>query len=79
MQAFPAFGGRMINRRTLAKSLGAAMAISATTTVPATAEADGVRQHGERSNDGGKTWVTEFDLRYKRVRLQPDATSSAPS
>jgi hypothetical protein len=44
-----------------------------------TAEADGVRQHGERSNDGGKTWVTEFDLRYKRVRLQPDATSSAPS
>jgi hypothetical protein len=41
-----------------------------------TAEADGVRQHGERSNDGGKTWVTEFDLRYKRVRLKPDATSS---
>jgi hypothetical protein len=41
-----------------------------------TAEADDVRQHGERSNDGGKTWVTEFDLRYKRVRLKPDATSS---
>jgi hypothetical protein len=40
-----------------------------------TAEADGVRQHGERSNDGGKTWVTEFDLRYRRVRLKPDATS----
>ena len=31
-----------------------------------TREADGVRQHGERSDDGGKTWVTEFDLRYRR-------------
>jgi hypothetical protein len=28
----------------------------------------GVRQHGERSDDGGKTWVTEFDLRYKKAR-----------
>lgn len=24
----------------------------------------GVRQLGERSDDGGKTWTTEFDLRY---------------
>lgn len=32
-----------------------------------TTEADGVRQHGERSDDGGKTWVTEFDLRYKKT------------
>lgn len=35
-----------------------------------TAEADGVRQHGERSDDGGKTWVTEFDLRYKKAARQ---------
>lgn len=34
----------MINRRTLAKSLGAAVAISATTTIPATAEAEDVRR-----------------------------------
>ena len=25
----------------------------------------GVRQLGERSDDGGKTWSTEFDLRYR--------------
>jgi len=30
----------------------------------------GVRQHGERSDDGGKTWVTEFDLRYKKAARQ---------
>jgi hypothetical protein len=27
---------------------------------------DGVRQLGERSDDGGKTWIAEFDLRYRR-------------
>ena len=26
----------------------------------------GVRQLGERSDDGGKTWTAEFDLRYKK-------------
>lgn len=25
-----------------------------------------VRQHGERSDDGGKTWTTEYDLEYRR-------------
>jgi len=25
-----------------------------------------VRQHGEISKDGGKTWTTEFDLEYRR-------------
>ena len=27
---------------------------------------DKVRQHGENSNDGGKTWTTTFDLEYRR-------------
>jgi len=27
---------------------------------------DKVRQHGERSVDGGKTWITEYDLEYRR-------------
>lgn len=27
---------------------------------------DTVRQHGERSADGGRTWTTEYDLRYVR-------------
>ena len=27
---------------------------------------DKVRQHGENSNDGGKTWTTSFDLEYRR-------------
>ena len=27
---------------------------------------DKVRQHGENSNDGGKTWATSFDLEYRR-------------
>jgi hypothetical protein len=27
---------------------------------------DKVRQHGESSNDGGKTWKTSFDLEYRR-------------
>ena len=27
----------------------------------------GVRQLGERSDDGGKTWTMEFDLRYRRA------------
>lgn len=27
---------------------------------------DKVRQHGENSNDGGKTWQTSFDLEYRR-------------
>lgn len=26
-----------------------------------------VRQHGERSADGGKTWTTNFDLTYRRT------------
>lgn len=26
-----------------------------------------VRQHGERSDDGGKTWTTEYDLEYRRT------------
>lgn len=28
---------------------------------------EGVRQHGERSDDQGKTWTTEFDLRYRKA------------
>ena len=28
----------------------------------------GVKQLGETSNDGGKTWTVEFDLRYLRAR-----------
>ncbi|NUT46301.1 MAG: hypothetical protein HOV94_03125, partial [Saccharothrix sp.] len=44
MQALPAFGGRMINRRTLTKSLGAALAVSATTTLPAAADTDHSRR-----------------------------------
>jgi len=28
--------------------------------------ADKVRQHGETSNDNGKTWTTSFDLEYRR-------------
>jgi hypothetical protein len=27
---------------------------------------DKVRQHGESSNDGGKTWKTSYDLEYRR-------------
>ena len=27
---------------------------------------DKVRQHGENSGDGGKTWVTSYDLEYRR-------------
>ncbi len=26
-----------------------------------------VRQHGERSEDGGKSWVTNFDLSYTKT------------
>jgi len=29
---------------------------------------DKVRQHGENSNDGGKTWTTSFDLEYRRKK-----------
>lgn len=29
---------------------------------------DKVRQHGERSNDGGQTWTTEYDLEYRRKK-----------
>ena len=29
---------------------------------------DGVRQLGERSDDGGTTWTVEFDLRYHAIR-----------
>jgi hypothetical protein len=28
----------------------------------------GVRQFGERSDDGGTSWTAEFDLRYRRVQ-----------
>lgn len=31
-------------------------------------EADKVRQLGERSDDGGKTWSTEYDLEYRRKK-----------
>lgn len=27
-----------------------------------------VRQHGERSNDGGQTWATEYDLEYRKKK-----------
>ncbi len=29
---------------------------------------DKVRQHGENSNDGGKSWKTSFDLEYRRKK-----------
>jgi hypothetical protein len=29
---------------------------------------DKVRQFGEMSNDGGKTWTTEYDLEYRRKK-----------
>jgi hypothetical protein len=29
---------------------------------------DKVRQHGERSDDDGKTWTTEYDLEYRRKK-----------
>ena len=29
---------------------------------------DKVRQHGENSADGGKTWTTSFDLEYRRKK-----------
>jgi tetratricopeptide (TPR) repeat protein len=29
---------------------------------------DHVRQHGEDSSDGGKTWTTRYDLQYHRVK-----------
>lgn len=29
---------------------------------------DKVRQHGERSDDGNKTWTTEYDLEYRRKK-----------
>ena len=29
---------------------------------------DKVRQHGESSTDGGKTWKTDFDLEYRRKK-----------
>lgn len=31
-------------------------------------DADTVRQFGERSNDGGNTWTTEYDLEYRRKK-----------
>lgn len=34
---------------------------------------DKVRQHGEASNDGGKTWITSFDLEYRRKVKDPAA------
>jgi hypothetical protein len=27
-----------------------------------------VRQHGERSNDAGQTWTTEYDLEYRKKK-----------
>lgn len=35
---------------------------------------DKVRQHGETSSDNGKTWVTSFDLEYRRKVSDPTAT-----
>ncbi|HKE48824.1 MAG TPA: hypothetical protein VKB52_12230 [Rhodanobacteraceae bacterium] len=35
-----------------------------------------VRQHWESSDDGGKTWKTEFDGRYERTRSGPAGKSS---
>lgn len=29
---------------------------------------DKVRQHGERSDDGGQKWATEYDLEYRRKK-----------
>jgi hypothetical protein len=29
---------------------------------------DKVRQFGERSDDGGTTWTTEYDLEYRRKK-----------
>lgn len=29
---------------------------------------DKIRQHGESSTDGGKTWKTDFDLEYRRKK-----------
>jgi len=29
---------------------------------------DKVRQFGERSDDEGKTWTTEYDLEYRRKK-----------
>lgn len=29
---------------------------------------DKVRQHGESSVDGGKTWKTDFDFEYRRIK-----------
>ena len=29
---------------------------------------DKVRQFGERSDDGGKTWIAEYDLEYRRKK-----------
>ena len=29
---------------------------------------DKVRQFGEMSNDGGKTWITEYDLEYRKKK-----------
>lgn len=29
---------------------------------------DKVRQHGESSTDGGRTWTTDFDLEYRRKK-----------
>lgn len=29
---------------------------------------DKVRQHGEKSTDEGKTWITEYDLEYRRKK-----------
>lgn len=30
---------------------------------------DKLRQHGEISKDNGKTWSTEYDLEYRRIKL----------
>jgi hypothetical protein len=31
-------------------------------------DANTVRQFGENSNDGGKTWTTAYDLTYRRKK-----------
>ena len=38
---------------------------------------DKVRQHGETSSDAGKTWVTSFDLEYRRKANDPTAIATA--
>ena len=38
---------------------------------------DRVRQHGETSKDNGKTWLTSFDLEYRRKAANPAAIADS--